>query len=291
MKKRNYQLQEDPALLFSKTKHMYLNKYYNLFMNSFKWTGLTPEEEDYIMRKFWENGTVAAFEIKNADMLGFAPYAIQSYNMYDFPETVNLINTRNVPFIPAKIQVVNEDVVLGYFQKNKKPVRDIVEYYIERISQVEMVINTNLQTHKLPMLIGVSPTDEQNAKDIIRRILNNEVAVFMNADELNLVKSIANGSQYIIDKLYQYKTELENELLTYLGIDNANIQESRVTVDQVNANNQMINDNAQGFETTLKTFCEKIGEVLGYAISVETSFEPVQSYHEEPQEDKNDSDN
>ena len=106
---RNYSSNETQR----KIRTMYFNKYYNMFMNLFEWSGLTTEEQVYIMKKFWSLGTIAAFKIKNLDILGYAPYAAYGWNMYDFPEEVNLINERGVPFIPATTQVVDKDVVLG----------------------------------------------------------------------------------------------------------------------------------------------------------------------------------
>lgn len=44
------------AELQSQCKQNYINKYYNLWMSKFKWTGLDEEmatqEENFIMRKF-----------------------------------------------------------------------------------------------------------------------------------------------------------------------------------------------------------------------------------------------
>lgn len=55
----------------------YINKYYNIWMSKFKWTGLDEEmasqEENFIMRKFWSDGTVVARPIKNTDLMVFAP--------------------------------------------------------------------------------------------------------------------------------------------------------------------------------------------------------------------------
>ena len=65
------------ADLASKAKQNYINKYYNIWMSKFKWTGLDEEmaaqEENFIMRKFWSDGTVVAKPIKNTDLMVFAP--------------------------------------------------------------------------------------------------------------------------------------------------------------------------------------------------------------------------
>ena len=278
MKKVKY-YKKDVEDLRNTTRHILTNKYFNLFMDSLKWNGLEDEQEDYIMKKFWSDGTVSAFKIKGIDELGFAPYAVSSYTMYDTPSTVNLINERNVPFIPNGQMTVNQDVVLGWVQRNHKSIYTMVSYYVEKLVEVEMVINTNLQVNKLPLLIGVTPSDKENAEHLVNKILNDEVAIFANLDELNLVKTLSNGSQYILDKLYAFKNNIESELLTYLGIDNSQIDVDKLAVDQINANNEMINSNAEGYLNELNKFCKRISEVLNKTVSVELTHTKVMSEH------------
>ena len=286
MKKRIAK-KDNIARLELSMKTMYQNKYYNLFMRSLEWGGIDAEQQDYIMRQFWSLGCVAAFKIPLIKEIGFAPFAAVNYNMYDFPASCQLINKRGVPFIPAGTLAVGKEVVLGWIQSNHKSIQQIVNHYIDRIVQVEMVINTNLQTHKMPFLVGVSPNDIEKAKDIVNRILNNEVEVFMDAEDLQLVKSFATNTPYIIDKLYSYKTSLENELLTYLGIDNAVADDTkdRLIVDQVNANNQMINANRQGMIECVQEFVDLIKEVLGFDITVKAANNNVGSWHETEKEE------
>lgn len=282
--RRNY-----AELTQRRIRTMYFNKYYNMFMNMFKWEGLTTEEQIYIMKKFWSLGTVAAFKIKNLDdTLGYAPYAAYHWNMYDFPEEVNLINERGVPLIPSTTQIVDKDVVLGWIQYNQKPVKEIVEYYIDRMTQVDMVINTNIELHKMPYLIGVDPTDRDKLEDVIDRILNNELVVFTDLESLGLLKSLATQPQYIIDKLHAYRIQLENELLTYLGYDNSGNSEKATTMllDEINANNAVINASADQFKTCIDNWCERIKEVFGITISAELKAERA----EESLESRNRSD-
>lgn len=267
---------------------MYFNKYYNMFMNMFEWKGVTTEEQVYIMKKLWGYGTIAAFKIKNLDILGYAPYTEFGWNMYDFPEEVTLVNERGVPFIPSTPQVVNKDVVLGWIQFNQKPVKEIVEYYIDRMVQVDMVINTNIELHKMPYLIGVDPADKEKLEDVIDRILSNELVVFTDLECAQLVKALATQPQYIIDKLHAYRIQLENELLTYLGYDNSGNSEKATTMllDEINANNVVINASADQFKTCIDNWCKRIKEVFGVEISAELKAEKA----EESLESRNRSD-
>ena len=263
--------------VYAQTVQMYRNKYYNLYRAQFKWTGLNYRQEDYIMRRFWQNGTVAAFKIKNLEELGFAPWTLNSWDMYNLPETVTLINEHASPLIPATVQTVDKDVCLGYIQRNKKGIAMIVEWYIDRIAQVEMVINTNLELHKMPFLIPIDKENEAIARDTVQRILNNELVLFIEGADPTLFKAVVTEAPYIIDKLCDYKTTLENELKTYLGIDNNGVEkQEQLQMSEVNANNDEIMDSEGSFMDSLNEWCDNIKETLGITISVETTSKPVE---------------
>ena len=254
------------------------NKYFDLWMSKYE-TDLDPQTYHYLFKEFYNIGTIAGFNIKHADELGLAPYATQTYNQYDYPEKIQLINIRNSPIIPRDNKIVNKDAVIGWCQSNHKPIKYIVDKYIERILDVEMVINTQLETHKLPFLIGISPEDKQRAEDIINRILNNEIAVFVDFDDLNLVKTLVNSNPYIIDKLVEYKQSIECELLTFLGLDNAVSQ--KVNLDITNANNNLINAFKDDIDYNIQNFVNDCREYLGLDFYLRLRQKEVKSIYEE----------
>lgn len=269
----------------------YINKYYNIWMSKFKWTGLDEEmaaqEENFIMRKFWSDGTVAARLINNTDLMAFAPWALQSLNYYDLPETVNLVNLHGVSnnIIPTSTQVVNKDVVLLYCQPSHKPILTTVSYYVDRMVQVDMVINTNLQLQKMPWLIGVDEADKDKMEDIVQRILNNEVVVFADLQSLGKIQTLATNTPYVIDKLVEYKRGLEQELMTFLGVDNngcASLEQTHVSVDAVNANNDIINDYGNAIEGEINKGLKDIKRVLNRDVQIEAVSKPVNTVHEQP---------
>ena len=269
----------------------YINKYYNIWMSKFKWTGLDEEmasqEENFIMRKFWSDGTVVAKPIKNTDLMVFAPWALQDLNYYDLPETVMMVNLHSVSsnIIPSTVQVVNKDVVILYCQPSHKPILSTVNYYVDRMVQVDMVINTNLQLQKMPWLVGVDEADKDKMEDIVDRILNNEVVVFADLQSLGKVQTLATNTPYIIDKLVEYKRGLEQELMTILGVDNngsASLEQTHVSVDAVNANNDVINDYANAIESEINKGLRDIKRIFNRDIKIEAVSKPVNTVHEQP---------
>ena len=249
----------------------YKGKYFNLFMSSYEveddGNATDSISRYYLFKQFFFRGTVAAYKIKNTNILGFAPYAVQNWDMYSFPSAVNLINERNVSelLVPSKTMIVGRDVVLGWYQKNHQPIYRTVLRYAEQLADVQMVINTNMQLHKMPFLIACD--DEETAKrikDVVRRIVNNDLAVYLNAADKNAIASMTTATPYIIDKLYQYKIDLENELKTYLGLDNqGNFEKKeRMLTDEVQSQRATIDDSADNFTDCLNDFSDGIRNVL-----------------------------
>ena len=217
--------------------------------------------------------------IPNTDLFAFTSYAASTYNMYDMPETITLVNLRGVSenIIPSTPQIVNKNAVIGWCQPNHKPINVIVNFYVDRITQVDMVINTNLQLQKMPFLIGVDEVDREKMEDIVDKMLNNEVVVFTDLTDLQKVQSIVTQTPYVIDKLTAYKAALENELLTYLGVDNVggNEKKERMLVDEVNATNDIINDYGHAIEDEINKWLDRINKVFNKSISIETYSQPV----------------
>ena len=281
-----------------RAKHFYRNKYFNLFMSAYKFTGILPEQQDYILRKMWDVGRISAFIVagtKPSDeekemklvaksvndypngMIAFVPFAPFLFNIYDWPIQVNFVGVRGATFIPTAPQVVNKDCVIGYAQRNKKPVVEMVDYFIDKIVDVDLTIAIQLRAHKVPYLIATSPENEETLKALMRKLDNDDGVIYLSANEIEAIKTLQTGNTYIIDKLFNYKNALENELLTYLGIDNIGIIEKKehLDVDEVNANNDLINDHSDNFLKSLQEFCERVKKYLGYEMSVEATSSPV----------------
>ena len=318
-KLRYRELQNEEANSFN-ARRFYENKYFGLFLNAYKFTNLTKNQERYLLKKFWQNGTICAFVLEGSKqdpslkqslsnsskstielgndspngLLIFVPYAVNQYNIEDEPSVVNYVNVRGATFIPKGIYQVNKDCVIGWAHKSHAPIRNLVLYYIDRIVDVENTINMNLFVHKLPRLIVCSPEDRARVDDIMEAIENGEHKIFLDAVDFQAIKNVLESGQgsYIIDKLYAYKQSLENELLTFLGINNVALEKKeRLITDEANSNNQLINDSSDCFLDSLKSFCEEINDVLGYNISVEANSSPASNEEtsdeeEDPQEEE-----
>lgn len=296
-KKRFYLSEDDSINVRKELTEVYDEKYFNLWLNSYKSTGLSRDQREYIMRKFWEMGGVAAFAIiaptKNFmgvnatsfsdGLIGFAPYAPQAFNMYNFPTEFLLINERGVPYIPGRVMKNNIDGVLGFALHSRAPLRLIVANYIKRIVDVEMAIRINLIATKTPTVIEVTPDSEQHAEELDEHLRKDDPRFFVNVKEADSLKGVSVGAPLLVSDLHAYKVEVENELLTFLGIDNIGFEKKeRLVEDEANSNNDLIDDYRDCVKDNLEEFCKMIKDILGFDISLKPKTKPVNSTPAEP---------
>lgn len=275
--------------IVSKVSKHYKDKYYSLWMKSkFEWNGLDEEmaeqQENYIMRHFWHEGCLALRNIGKTGMLAMADFSIVTRNYLDFPETVTLVNKRGVSttIIPTGEQIVNKDVAILYCTPTHKSIEEIVNYYVDRIVQAELLINNNLMLQNIPFVIGCDETDKEQLDDIVKKILNNEIVVYTSVGDLAKLQTLATKAEYIVDKVKSYEVSLENELLTILGIDNSGVQakKAQMLVDEVNSNNDVINDYSVAIEDEINSWLERANKVLGRNITITAKSKPVDTTHD-----------
>lgn len=265
----------------NKVRTYYQLKYYNLYMNLYDFEGLDYQQKDYFLRKMWSDGKLAAGIVKVGQesivtgdfpngQVYFCPFAANTLNMYDYPVLVSLINTKGVKFIPNEPQMIDKDVVIGYAQRNKRPVLEMVNFIISKICDVEMTLRTALKSQKMPWVIGYTPENELQRKVISENLDQDEPSLFMEVEDINNFKALVSGAPYICDKLYQLRESYENELREYLGVNNLGIAEKKEHLigDEINVNNEQVQRSGECLYDNLREFCERIQEVLGYPITI-----------------------
>lgn len=252
-KKKINRVIHGPHLSREALRRSYKERYFNLFLNNIKCDEMTREEREYVLRKVWSKGAFCSFRISDETVL-FAQFAPNLFNIYNFPTEVQLVNERGVNYFPSKMLktgamrlnvargVEEPEVVLVYGQHSRQPIEPIVDEFIDRIVEVEMTIRTNLFAHKLPLLYAVMPENREDMQKIVDAVFNDDLAVAVGVDAIDNIKGSGQNIPYIIDKLYSYRTSIEAELQTFLGIDNTGIEKKeRLVVDEVNASNELIN--------------------------------------------------
>ena len=146
-----------------------------------------------------------------------------------------------------------------------------VEMFSRRLYNLDRAIDVNANAQKTPVLIQCDESQLITMKNLYKQYDGNEPFIYgdkpLNTNELKVLKTDA---PYVADKLYDLKTQIWNEALTYLGISNTNImKKERMITDEVQRNQGGVIASRYSRLDSRKQACKKINEMFGLNIDVE----------------------
>lgn len=312
-KKRIYRPRTSSADIRRKIAFFYREKFFNKWMGKYEFPELNYQQKHYIMKKWWAEGSVACSKVtsvggslKELIMAGaidmkeniiiFTPWAFADrYNIYDFPTHIRLINTRAVKFITQDILELDVDAVILYAQKNHKSIVSSIDAKIDELVDLEMKKRTALKAQSQAWMFAFSPEDFEQAKVLQEQLENDEPYMFVPFQEVDKVKGISSGAQYIVDKIQDQIDRINNECLTMLGVNNVGIGEKKehLIVDEVNANNEDIEQQSISFTSEIESGFERVENAFGFKVHVidmNEEFKDDEDETDEKEDEENEAD-
>ena len=146
-----------------------------------------------------------------------------------------------------------------------------VEMFSRRLYNLDRAIDVNANAQKTPVLIQCDETQRLTMKNLYKQYDGNEPFIFADKPlNTNALKVLKTDAPYVADKLYELKTQIWNEALTYLGISNTNImKKERMITDEVQRNQGGVIASRYSRLDSRKQACKKINEMFGLNIDVE----------------------
>ena len=271
---------EIPSLKLTDTTWKYLDRFYNQFQSKYEVSGecITDESLDYMMRRFWSDGTCALYRIPNTDMLGVAQFAPVLYNIWDKPDTLQLVNRREASkmLIPTKTLMNKKDVVIAKIRPDGKPLYPLAKYYANKLSSIDKAIECNLLAVRTPWILLADANNIKRINEFMRRYIADDICLTLNPDDVNSIQVLQTTANYIIDKLEVEKTQTLHEALDELGFDNCAETGNRAIVAEVSINNAATQDINDMYNQCLKQLEDNVKKVLGLEIHFEPRSKQVQ---------------
>ena len=145
-----------------------------------------------------------------------------------------------------------------------------VKMFAKRLYNLDRIIDVNANAQKTPILIKCDETQRLTMLNIYKEYDGNSPVIFgdkaLNSNGLDVLST---GAPYVADKIYQLKTQIWNEALTYLGISNINIQKKeRLITDEVTRNQGGTIASRYSRLESRREAVRKINEMFGLNIEV-----------------------
>ena len=145
-----------------------------------------------------------------------------------------------------------------------------VEMFSRRLYNLDRAIDVNANAQKTPVLIQCDENQRLTMKNLYEQYDGNQPFIFGDkALNTNGLKVLKTDAPYVADRLYELKTQIWNEALTYLGISNTNImKKERMITDEVQRNQGGVIASRYSRLDSRKQACKKINEMFGLNIDV-----------------------
>lgn len=226
---------EESALLNNISYMQYFNRLTELAISMFEWQNLPPTVDPrYIELHLFQNGSMVYF---NDDVVG--NLCLDCLPNGNFDVYGNPVNRRAYSSYNNYQKDLNEDnsIIIWNNYLRTNSITDI-KMFSKRLYLLDRIIDVNANAQKTPVLVQGTEKQRLTLLNLYKEFDGNSPFIFGDKNlDLNALKCLNTGAPYVADKIYQLKTQIWNEALTYLGISNINIQKKeRLITDEVTRN-------------------------------------------------------
>ena len=137
--------------------------------------------------------------------------------------------------------------------------------FAKRLYNLDRAIDINANAMKTPIIIKCDETQRLSMLNLCKKYDGNEPFIFGDKSiNTNAIQVLKTDAPYVADKLYQLKTQIWNEALTYLGISNINVQKKeRLVTDEVTRNQGGTIASRYSRLNARRDACKQINEMFG----------------------------
>lgn len=246
-------------LINNRTMQDYFDRLSLIATSIFTWEGLDEIGGDsrFLEQCLFKYGRACFIKDKELGYMTINANPSDKLNHYNLPVRINAWSvgySKNYDFDDC-VYIMNNEMQL--------PTIATIELFALRLYEAERTIDVNIKAQKTPVLIEGDAKSMLTLKNLYMKFSGNEPFIFGNKNfnldkALNVLKTDA---PFIADKLQDYKHEVWNECLTFLGINNANTdKKERLVTDEVNSNNDLIKFYFNCFYKTRKKACDEINK-------------------------------
>ena len=248
----------------NRTYIQYYNRLTELALSMFEWKNL-PKTVDarFLEMCLFQDGMCVFFQDEVLGYLGLQCMIGGKLNVYRIPMDRKAYATNGYQ---RDLDGTNSVIIYNNYLHTNAMLD--VEMFSKRLYNLDRAVDVNANAQKTPVLIQCDESQRLTMKNLYKQYEGNEPFIFGSKGlDANGLKVLQTGAPYVADKLYELKTQIWNEALTYLGISNVNtVKKERMVTDEVTRNLGGTVASRYSRLESRRDACRQINEMFGLDI-------------------------
>lgn len=235
----------------------------------FKWDNLPNGlDEKWIERYLFSEGACLFYKDERFGFMVAKLGETGPLNYYDEPTTVRPYATNYI--YEGKELINNVNCVIIRNNDEMLPTAPTIQIYAYDLTNLKRTQDVNICSLKMPTVIRCSDKQRLSLKQAINQRNDNEPVIWADKNlDINNAEVLDLKAPIVFDKLQIQKHAVWNECMTFLGINNANMDKrERLVDDEVQANNEQVKASEDVMLKAREEACKRINKMFGLNISV-----------------------
>ena len=260
----------DSALMNSQTYFDYVERFKKICLSMFEWVNL-PESCNarYLEECLYYKGQAAILKDELYGIINTQCASNGYLNIYGLPTSLNCYSyqynsIRNL--YTGLDGTEDKDCVLVMNNWQRVPTASTIELFCQRLAECDMVCTVNIKSQRTPVLIAVDENQRLMMENLYSQYDGNRPFIFGDKNQVGdgVVKAINTGAPFVADKIMDYKKQIWNEALQFLGINTLQTEKKeRLITDEASSNNELINLNLQSMLVPRQEACKQFNKLFG----------------------------
>lgn len=273
-KNRNNKQYIDDNYLNDTTYLDYLHRMEKIATSIFEWVNL-PESMDarYLEKNLFYYGQCALLYDEKYGYINTKCSSGGYVNIYGLPTSLNCFSYEYQAdrklFTGLKengnLDKDKEQAVLVMNNFDRLPTISTIQLFAYRLYLAQRSADVNVIATRHPVLLIGTEQQKLTLENLYNQYNGNKPFIFGDSDIISadMMKAIDTKAPIVLKDLSDYKKEIWNEFLTFIGVNNIDVEKKeRLISGEESANNESINLNLQSYLITRQLACKQFNKLF-----------------------------
>jgi len=261
----------DAIVMNNQTYNDYLNRMRKICLSMFEWINLPKSmNARFLEQCLFYQGQAALLYDNDFGYLNTMASDGGYINIYGLPTEIMCYSyrfnqRRSLYTDDSSGAEKGEECILVLNNYDRVPTTYTISLFAYRLAEAQRTADVNIKGHRTPILITTDQKQYFTLKKMYEEYDGNTPAIFADKNVItpDAIKSLKTDTPMILDDIMDYKREIWNEFLTFMGISNLSEKRERMISNEIDSNNELVNLNLQALLIPRKEACRQFNEKYG----------------------------